>query len=376
MNAPDRTPEVRRSLTYGDASRIIGFVLLLLIGWFLVRSLQSTLLLFAVVFLVAMVLNPIIIWLETHRIPRVAGVVLLLVGLLILAVLVTIAAGPPLVSELHDFGGRAPAVWHDVHARIDSSVESYPTLKALVPSMDEITAKVAAQAGDIANFLIKSTAGVIGGVFGLIFALMLLIFVLANPRPLVSGYLALMPNRYRDSAGRALTRFMQQVVAWARGVLINGAISGIITGALLWLIGVQPALVFGLLTFLGQLAPPLGPMIVALPVLLVALSMGATKFWLTLAAILFVQQGVTTVVVPYVFGRAMRLHPVVIIFFTLAAASLLGLVGAILAIPIAALVQIVIDEFYLRPRHLDYGEIDRDAAGLLTGKSNRAVPEI
>ncbi len=64
----------------------------------------------------------------------------------------------------------------------------------------------------------------------------------------------------------------------------------------------------------------------------------------------------------------MQLNPVSILFFTLATASMFGLAGAVLAVPAAALFQILIDEFYLGPRKLDRAEIDREAAALLRGK--------
>jgi predicted PurR-regulated permease PerM len=69
----------------------------------------------------------------------------------------------------------------------------------------------------------------------------------------------------------------------------------------------------------------------------------------------------------------MRLHPVNILFFTLAMGTLFGILGAILAVPAAALVQIVVDEFYLKPRHIDHVEIEREAAILVEGKSKRSL---
>ena len=74
------------------------------------------------------------------------------------------------------------------------------------------------------------------------------------------------------------------------------------------------------------------------------------------------------VLVPGVLGKEMRLHPVNILFFTLATATLFGLLGVFLAVPAAALMQIVIDEFYLQPRKPDYAAIDREAAALVEGK--------
>jgi len=192
---------------------------------------------------------------------------------------------------------------------------------------------------------------------------------LANPRPLVTAYLALTPDRYREQAHRTLARLMGQMIAWARGVAINGAITGVSIGGLLWLIGVQPALIFGVFAFLGEFLPTIGAFLVSIPILLVALSMGATKFWLALAVIVLVYQIELNVLVPGVLGKEMQLHPVNILFFTLATVAMFGLLGVFLAVPAAALVHIVIDEFYLRPRKPDYAALDREAAALVEGKS-------
>src|SRR6266516_5198472 len=164
---------------------------------------------------------------------------------------------------------------------------------------------------------------------------------------------------------------MRQMIAWARGVAINGVITGLSVGALLWLIGVQPALMFGVFAFFGEFLPNIGAFLVSIPILLVSLSLGATKFWLALGVIMLVYQIELNLLVPGVLGKEMRLHPVNILFFTLATAELFGLLGVFLAVQAAALVQIVIDEFYLQPRKLNYAELDREAAALVEGRRER-----
>ena len=122
---------------------------------------------------------------------------------------------------------------------------------------------------------------------------------------------------------------------------------------------------FGAFAFLGEFLPNVGAFFVSIPILFVALSMGATKFWLALGVILLVYQVELNFLVPFVLGKEMRLHPVNILFFTLAMATSFGILGAILAVPAAALVQIVIDEFYIKPRQLDKTAIQREAAALV-----------
>jgi predicted PurR-regulated permease PerM len=358
-------------LSYHGAWRIVWLVFLLFILWLILRSLQPVILLFALVFLLAMVLNPIVVWLSgSCRIPRFVSVILLMLALVAVTSTIVLFAVPPLTRQTQELVRSTPRVWQGIRTRIESLTKSYPEVREALPRTDEIAGKAGAAAGTLGNILLRSTLGLVGGVASFVFAILLLVFALANPRPLVAAYLALAPNRYREQAHRTLARLMQQMTAWARGVAINGVITGLSIGLLLWLIGVQPALIFGVFAFLGEFLPTIGAFLVSIPILLVALSLGATKFWLALGVIVVVYQVELNLLVPGVLGKEMRLHPVNILFFTLATATLFGLLGVFLAVPAAALVQIVIDEFYLQPRKVDYAALDREAAALVEGETS------
>src|SRR5881398_2500709 len=355
-------------LSYRGARHIVGLVFLLVIVWFVLRSLQPVVLLFAIVFLLAMVLNPIVVWLQKHHVPRPASVILLMLTLVAVTGTIILFAIPPLARQSQELVQSVPKVWQGIRVRIESLTQNYPAVREALPRSDEIAGRAGAAAGTLGNILLRSTIGLVGGLVSAVFAVLLLIFVLMNPRPLVAAYLALAPQRYREQAHRTLARLMRQMIAWARGVAINGIITGLSIGVLLWLIGVQPALIFGVFGFLGEFLPTVGAFLVSIPILLVALSMGATKFWLALGVIVVVYQVELNVLVPGVLGKEMRLHPVNILFFTLATATMFGVLGVFLAVPAAALVQIVIDEFYLQPRGPDYAALDREAAALVEGK--------
>src|SRR5881394_1531738 len=352
-------------LSYHGARRIVWLIFFLFIVWLILRALQPVILLFALVLLLAMVLNPIVVWLQKHRVPRFLGVILLVLALVAVATTIIVFAIPPLARQTQELVRNAPEVWQGIRIRIESLTRNYPAVREALPRTDEIAGKVGAAAGTVGNILLRSTLGLVGGVATFVLTVLLLVFVLASPRPLVAAYLARAPDRYRAQAHRTLARLMRQMTAWARGVAINGVITGFSIGVLLWLIGVQPALMFGVFGFLGEFLPNIGAFLVSIPILLVALSLGATKFWLALGVIMLVYQIELNVLVPGVLGKEMRLHPVNILFFTLATAELFGLLGVFLAVPAAALVQIVIDEFYLQPRKLDYAALDSEAAALV-----------
>jgi len=367
MNEPHYEDQ-HAPLSYHGARRIVWLVFLLFVLWFILRTLEPIILLFALVLLLAMVLNPIVVWLQKHHIPRFISVILLMLVLFAVTTTIILFAIPPLTRQSQELVRSAPSVWQGIRVRIESLTKNYPEVREALPRTDEIAGRAGTTAATLGNFLLRHTLGFVGGVASFVFAILLLIFVLANPRPLVAAYLALAPDRYREQAHRTLARLMRQMMAWARGVAINGVITGVSIGVLLWLIGVQPALMFGVFAFLGEFLPNIGAFLVSIPILLVALSLGATKFWLALGVIVVVYQVELNVLVPGVLGKEMRLHPVNILFFTLATATLFGLLGVFLAVPAAALVQIVIDEFYLQPRKVDYAALHREAAALVEGK--------
>jgi predicted PurR-regulated permease PerM len=355
-------------LSYYGARRIVWLVFFVFIIWLILRALQPVILVFALVFLLAMVLNPIVVWLQKHRVPRFVGVILVILALIAVTTTIIVFAIPPLSRQLQELMHSAPNMWQGIRTRIEALTKNYPEVREALPRTEDIASKVAAGAATIGNILLRSTLGLVGGIASVVLAILLLIFVLASPRPLVAAYLALAPDRYREQAHRTLARMMRQMTAWARGVAINGIITGLSIGVLLSLIGVQPALIFGVFAFFGEFLPNIGAFLVSVPILLVALSMGATKFWLALGVIVLVYQIELNVLVPGVLGKEMRLHPVNILFFTLATAELFGLLGVFLAVPAAALVQIVVDEFYLQPRKIDAAALDREAAALVEGR--------
>jgi predicted PurR-regulated permease PerM len=361
-------PEHREPIDAREARRLLLLIVLLLAGWMLVRALVPILLLFALVLLVAMVLNPIVVWLERRRVPRMLSVALLLLALIALLTLLGAFVVPAATEQVQTVVRQAPQFTRLIRDRVATLAEHYPTLQNALPPADQIAATVGAQAGAVANVLLRSTLSVVSGVFVIVLGILLLVFILSNPRPLVLGYLALVPTRYRLKAHRTLVRLMRQTSAWARGVAINGLIVGTSLGVSMSLIGVQPAFLLGALAFLGEFLPNIGPILVSFPVLFLALSAGVTKFWLAVAALLFIYQVEVNVLVPVILGKEMRMNPVVILFFTVAMAWLFGIAGAILAVPTAALVQIVIDEFYLRPRRLDYAQLDREATLIVRGE--------
>src|SRR5881227_664848 len=146
-------------LSYYGAWRIVWLVFLLIVFWLIVRSLEPVILLFALVFLLAMVLNPIVVWLQKHRIPRFAGVILVMLVLIAVTTTIILFAIPPLSRQLQELMHSTPNMWQGIRNRIESLTKNYPEIREALPRTDEIAGKIGASAGTVGNILLRSTIG-------------------------------------------------------------------------------------------------------------------------------------------------------------------------------------------------------------------------
>jgi putative permease len=364
VKEPD--PSELRPVSYPDLRHWLLFVVLTVAVCTVTVFLKSALLIFAVSIVTAMILNGPVAALEqrgVHRSISVVVVCLFLVGLFALAMRLLV---PPFLEQSDQLIRQLPADWTRIYNQTKEWLQKYPYVQAVIPSQPaDLISAFGNQATGVASFLVRSTLSFFETLVCIGLWLLLVLFTLFNPEPMVAAYLELVPVRYRPPARRTLIRMMEQMDAWIRGVMLNGLITGVSTGLLLAWVGVQPALVFGVIAFFGEFLPIIGPLIVSVPALFVAASMGFTQFLLALGAILFVQQIETNILIPFVMGKTMNLHPMTIMFFTLAMGTLFGGIGVILVVPAAALVKIVISEFYLEPRGRQNSETNADAKAIV-----------
>src|SRR5688572_28187577 len=152
------------------------------------------------------------------------------------------------------------------------------------------------------------------GILSLFLLLVLVVFTVAHPTPLIAGLLAAMPRDQRDRMGIALRRILSQLQNWARGSLILGVIIGLATVAGLFILGkvtgkpIPYLLMFSLLAGVGELIPNIGPVVSAIPPVLVALTIDPMLGLYVLLLFLAIQQLENNFIVPWVMGQSLNLH--------------------------------------------------------------------
>ena len=173
------------------------------------------------------------------------------------------------------------------------------------------------------------------------------IFLAAQPWFYRTGAIKLIPPARRALVAEAMDESEAALRLWLKGQLISMTIIGILTGAGLWLLGIESWLVLGLLAGLLEFIPFAGPILAAIPGILIALVVSPQiALWTTLMYIA-VQQVESYIIQPLVQQYAVHIPPVVLLFSLLAFAMLFGIIGVLFAAPLAVVTYVLVKRLYV-----------------------------
>ena len=363
---------IAQGLTYRDLQRaiLLTFGLILILKF--LEPLTTLLLFFLLVFILAAVLNPVVSTLQARGVPRILSAVGLAALFLGFLVLMGWLAVPPLLDQLGTFFTNLGQKQAEFKAYYDSLTQKYPGLQAQLPPANEILQNVTPRITGLLGQVGRYTINIVTGVVSLLLLLVLVIYTVSQPEPLVTGLLGAVPERHRPRVETAIRRVLEQLKNWALGSLILGIIVGLMTGLGLYLIGqvtgrdMPYIFLFSVVAGVGELIPNIGPILSAVPPVLVALTVDPLLgLWVALL-FLVIQQLENNLIVPFVMGQSLNLHPVSLIFTVLVMGVLFGLLGAVLAVPVCAIAKVCWEEFYLRPRRTDVGALEGIAQDIVT----------
>jgi len=336
----------------------IGLLLLAALGtlWLLLKA-GTVLKLLAVALLLALALSPLVDRMERRRIPRGLALVLMLVLLLAVIAGISLLLIPQLAEQVTMFINNLPDYWAALQDRTAAWLARFPYLEQAYQRVDLAGALSAraqgllAAAGNVASWVAATVTSLVLVAFATV-------FMLANPRPLLEGALAAIPDRYQEQVRAVASQSAAKLRAWVQGILILSAVIGIASGVGLTLLGVPYAVLFGLLAAVLEVVPTLGPVLAAIPPVLVAL-IAISPLTALYTALLFVgvQQVESAVLSPLVMSKKLEMHPLSALVALLVMGSLLGIFGAVIALPVLAVLKVVYDTVYLPlihpPRELE-----------------------
>jgi predicted PurR-regulated permease PerM len=281
-----------------------------------------------------------------QRVPRWFAILLIYAAVIGTLVAIAMAVVPPLIDQ-------AEQLWRTLPDKFEQGQRFLMRIGIL---RERITLSDAVQqapgggeaAGNLAATVFGYLRNVVGGLFGVITILLLTFYMLVESRELFSFFVRLFPRRQRPRVANISNAVTQKVSAWLGGQLLLSFIIGMTSAIGLWAMGVPYFYVLALISAIGEMIPMVGPILAAIPAILVAATV-SPGLALGVAVFFIVQQQVeNTVLVPKVMGRQVGLSAVTVILALGIGSQLLGVIGAILSVPTAAIIQVLFDELVAR----------------------------
>jgi len=276
------------------------------------------------------------------------AIALVYVGLLLIPIGLGAALLPPIVNEISDVATNAPEYVQDV----EDEVNDNETLKDLNEKYDvteklqEEAAKLPSKAGDAAKVLRDIGFGLVSSIFAGVTILILSVFMVAAGPRWIEGFIRVQRPEHAERIERTLRRIANAVGNYVGGALIQATIAGLSSFIVLTLLGVPFAGPLAVVVFVFDLIPVIGATLAAFAVALVTAFVDfpvALIVWVAFAIVY--QQVENYVIQPQIQKRATKIEAFVVLVAVLFGSTLFGILGAILAIPTAASLQIAIHEY-------------------------------
>lgn len=279
---------------------------------------------------------------------RGAAIALTYIGLLLVPVLLALIVVPPFVNQGTELVEDFPEYARDV----ETFVSENKTLRDLdekydvVAKLQEEAEKLPARVGDAATLLSDLGLGLVNSGFALFNILILSIFLVSSGPAWAARIVQMQSEHRRDRLDRTLKRMADAVGNYIGGALLQATVAAILTYIVLRILGIPFAAPLAIIVGAFDLIPLIGATIGAVVVALVTLFIDfptATIVWVIWSVIY--QQLENNVIQPQIQKRAVDIHPFVVIMAVLCGSSLFGVLGALLAIPVAASIQIALLEY-------------------------------
>jgi predicted PurR-regulated permease PerM len=257
---------------------------------------------------------------------------------------------PVVISELNRLTEFLPGYFAQLQAMSAAFQERYSQFQlpaAVRQSLDEAILAVQGQLLGLIGSVAQGVLGVFTALFSLLLAPILSFYLLKDLDKLRAGMRRILPKRERLGALDLLAEIDAAISGFIRGQLIVAALVGLMVIVALALLKVRFAVILGIFAGITDVIPYFGPLIGAIPAVAVAAVTSPIDSLKVLAAILTIQQIESQVLSPRIIGSHVGLHPLAVVFALLTGFELFGLVGMIAAVPIAAVVRVLISRWLL-----------------------------
>ncbi len=309
-------------------------------AWTLLRLLPVLLVVAVALFLVG-TLNPAVAWLESHRVRRSWGIALVFTGMLATALLVLALTGPPLLDQVTTLAKQEPAIRDRIADTLVRWRVSAPLAESLRSVRYDALAKTAASAA------LSYSTRVVGIVAYTVSAVFLALYIMVDRDRLRGGLFSIVPRTHHIRLSRVLLNLETIVGGYIRGQVFTSALMAVFVFALLTVTRVPNAIALAVFAGVADVLPYIGVFLSVGPAAIAALSVGPVAVAVVLVAMIVYEEFESRFLVPRIYGRALRLPSSVVLVALLAGGTLMGVLGALLALPVAAAIRMLVEELRL-----------------------------
>ncbi|OGF30549.1 hypothetical protein A2300_01690 [Candidatus Falkowbacteria bacterium RIFOXYB2_FULL_35_7] len=338
--------ETRNQLVNLSILTIIKFflVILLIIFLYLIRDL---ILILFVSLILSSALSPGVDFLTKKKIPRTLSILFFFLLFIAIAIAIITLIVPVLISQFSELLQSGPVYYNKLQT-LFSSLQTFSAehgqsdnfLKALNIFQSEISASAGGFIGSLFQFF--------GGIFSFVITLVLTFYLLLEENAIKRASQMIVPYKYHVFLSELINKIQKKISSWLKGQIVLSLLIGFFVFISMMTLGVKYALVLALLAFLGEFIPYLGPVLAALPAILVAFIDSPLKALFVFIIFVIIQQVENHILVPKIMQKAVGLNPLISILALLIGARLGGVMGVILAIPITTAIIVIISEIFTK----------------------------
>lgn len=328
-------------ISTGTIIRVILFVLALGFLWF-IRDIVALLF---VALLLASIINPLAAWFQSKGMGRGMAVVFLYLSIITIVTLVLVSLIPAVMVETRDLIKNADHIWASFVNTL-GPLKRYVASGGVSDAMSQWLATSSAGVTSAAGGLVTTIRGFFGGLVSLIIVFVVTFYLVVSEDSLKKLFRTVAPKDYQPYLTDLSQRIEKGVGSWVRGMLVLSFIVSLAVYVTLSILGVKYALLLAIIAGIAEFLPYIGPVTAAIPAILIAMTQSPLLALLTLIVYIVIQQLENHILVPKIMQKATGLHPVVSIFALLIGVKVAGIAGALLAIPVATVLRVVVEDIY------------------------------
>jgi predicted PurR-regulated permease PerM len=306
-------------------------------AWVLIQVLPVLLVVAVALFLVG-TLSPAVEWLETRRVRRRWGIALVFSGMLVTTGLLIAVTVPTLVSQVTSLVKQEPTIRDHVADFLARSRVSAPLAESLRTVRYEAFARAAA------SVAMQYSGRVVEIIAYLVSAVFLALYIMIDRDRLRGGLYAVVPRSHHMRLSRVLLNLETIVGGYIRGQVFTSVLMAAFVFALLTAARVPNAIALAAFAGLADILPYIGVFLSVVPAVVAGLAVGPVVATIVLLAMLLYEEFESRYLVPRIYGRALRLPSSAVLVALLAGGALLGIIGALLALPVAAAMRMLVEE--------------------------------